>query len=435
MRAEQQALERELAQTFAAHHPREAARVLETLPAEALVRHLEAEPIEHVARVLEQMDPETAANSIANMGEETARQLLPAMNPMRLGSLLARLDGPRREQRLTLVDETLAEELQAIITYPPDTAGHLMDPRFLVYGPEATAGDVVSKLQAFREKRILDVLLVDQDGRLAGMLPLQSILLAEPDARLQDLVGEPPPAVHAMTPRTEVTERLTRQHLTTLPVVDLDNHVLGVIRHASLVHAVREEVSANLQTMMWVAKEERALSPPLFSVRKRLPWLNINLFTAFLAAAVVGMFEGTIARFTALAILLPVVAGQSGNTGMQALAVTMRGLSLREVRPRQWLRLLAKEAAVGAVNGVAVGLVTMVGTFVWSRSVGLCAIIGVSMVISMVIAGVAGAAIPLLLTVANQDPAQSSSIILTTVTDVMGFLSFLGLATLFSQLL
>jgi magnesium transporter len=177
------------------------------------------------------------------------------------------------------------------------------------------------------------------------------------------------------------------------------------------------------------------LSPPLFAVRKRLPWLQINLLTAFLAAAVVGIFENTIAQFTALAVLLPVVAGQSGNTGAQALAVTIRGLALREIRSRDSLRVLNKEAISASLNGIAVAVVTVIAVFFWSGSLGLCLVIFLAMIISMAIAGVAGAAIPLVLASIKQDPAQSGSIILTTVTDVFGFFSFLGLATVFSAML
>jgi len=150
---------------------------------------------------------------------------------------------------------------------------------------------------------------------------------------------------------------------------------------------------------------------------------------------VVGLFESTIAKYTALAVLLPVVAGQSGNTGAQALAVTLRGLALREVRSRQWARIVVKEASVALLNGLAVAATTSIGVYVWSGSAGLCFVIGVAMVLSMVIAGLAGASIPLLLNALGQDPAQSSSIILTTVTDVFGFFSFLGLASVFSAFL
>jgi magnesium transporter len=177
------------------------------------------------------------------------------------------------------------------------------------------------------------------------------------------------------------------------------------------------------------------LSKAAFAVRKRQPWLQINLVTAFLAAAVVGLFEDMIARFTALAVLLPVVAGQSGNTGAQALAVTMRALAIREITIRHWLRVLWKECQAGFLNGVGVCITTCLGVYVWSQSPGLTAVIGISMILSMIIAGVAGAAVPIVLVRVGQDPATASSIILTTVTDVMGFFSFLGTATLLSGFL
>jgi magnesium transporter len=215
-----------------------------------------------------------------------------------------------------------------------------------------------------------------------------------------------------------------------VPVVNQEGRLLGVIRSAQIMDAVRAETSLDIQTMVGASADERALSPPLFAVRKRLPWLQINLLTAFLAAAVVGLFEGVIAKVTALAILLPVVAGQSGNAGAQALAVTMRGLVLREVGVRQWPRVVMKEAAVGLINGIAVAATTAVGVYIWSQSTGLVVVIVISMIISMVAAGLAGALVPIILRRVGQDPATASSIILTTVTDVTGFFSFLGIATL-----
>jgi magnesium transporter len=227
----------------------------------------------------------------------------------------------------------------------------------------------------------------------------------------------------------EVLERLEGL-ASGLPVVDFEGRLLGVIRQREMLATAQQELSADLQTMVGASRDERALSAVGFAVRRRLPWLNVNLGTAFLAAAVVGLFEDTIARVTALAVLLPVVAGQSGNSGAQALAVTMRGLALREIRLSQWRRLVLKELSVGILNGLAVAAVTAAGVYVWSRSGALSLVIGVAMVISMTVAGLAGACVPMAMKALGQDPATASSIVLTTVTDVVGFLSFLGLATL-----
>ena len=239
----------------------------------------------------------------------------------------------------------------------------------------------------------------------------------------------------ATATREEVVQQLEQHRITDLPVVDLSGRLIGIIRYDALMTAVREESSIDIQTMVGASRDERALSKVSFVVRKRLPWLSINLLTAFLAATVVGLFEGTIAKFTALAVLLPVVAGQSGNTGAQALAVTMRGLALREIGTSQWMRVARKEIGAAFVNGIAIAVLTGAGVFVWSSSVGLVMVIGVSMVISMLAAALSGVIIPIVLSSLGQDPAQSSSIILTTVTDVVGFFSFLGIATMLSGML
>jgi magnesium transporter len=233
----------------------------------------------------------------------------------------------------------------------------------------------------------------------------------------------------------EVVDLQKRNKLLNVPVVDLDQRLLGIIRNDSLVKAARQDATEDIQALFGAGREERALSKVSFAIRKRLPWLEINLATAFLAASVVGLFEETIAQITVLAVFLPVVAGQSGNTGSQALAVTMRGLALREIRIGQWLKVARKEVAVGFFNGLAVSLTTAIIVFFWADSYGLAMVIGVSMVFSMVIAGFSGAVIPIILKSIGQDPAQSSSIILTTVTDIVGFMSFLGLATLLGSML
>jgi magnesium transporter len=205
---------------------------------------------------------------------------------------------------------------------------------------------------------------------------------------------------------------------------------VGIIRYDALISAVQNETSADIQTMVGASKDERALSPIPFAVRKRLPWLQINLATAFLASAVVGLFENTIAHITALAVLSPIVAGQAGNSGAQALAVTMRGLALREISAHHWFKMLYKEMSTGFINGVVIALTTGFFVFLWSQKLSLAAVIAAAMILSMVAAGFAGAIIPLILTLLDQDPAQSSTIILTTVTDCTGFGTFLGIATL-----
>jgi magnesium transporter len=425
-----------LTEAFFDLYPGEATEVLEGAPVEEIVRFLETQPTRRGATVLERFSPQMAADCVLRLSNETVRRILPEMDPGDVGIVLSRLDEAEQEQRLALLDAPLAVELKELMTYPDDSAGRMMDTRVVTFRPQLSVKDALSRLRTSRRVPSQDLVVVDEDNKLEGLVALVDAVRADPKRPLEQLVRRMPISVHAMTPREEVVDLLSRRNAMTLPVVDLEGRLLGVIRHdAHLVQAVQEEATADIQTMVGASREERALSTTLFAVRKRLPWLNINLLTAFLAAAVVGLFESTIAKFTALAVLLPVVAGQSGNTGAQALAVIMRGLALREIRVRNTPRVLLKELFAGTLNGVAIAAVTALGVYVWSRSLGLCAVIALAMVMSMAIAGLAGAAIPMLLTALRQDPAQSSSIILTTVTDVSGFFSFLGLATLFANLL
>jgi len=298
-----------------------------------------------------------------------------------------------------------------------------------------TVADALERLRHIRRRGLRELYVVDDERRLAGRVEVQELALAPREQPLAEITLGVLAVVGDLDPREDVVQILQTQPITVLPVIDGSGRFVGAIRQAELVAAVEEESSLDIQTMVGASPDERALSPPAFAVRKRLPWLQINLLTAFLAAAVVGLFEGIIAQFTALAVLLPVVAGQSGNAGAQALAVTMRGLVLREISLRHWPAVVGKEVTTGLVNGLAVAATTALGVFVWSRSLPLVAVIVLAMIISMMAAGLAGALVPILLRRFGQDPATASSIILTTVTDVVGFFSFLGIATLFAPLL
>jgi len=425
---------RTLVGEFARRYPGEAARSIERLPGAAAARWLDAIPGPQVPAVLERLMPDLGARALARMPDDAARRALETMDPDQAVTLLAWLAPEARERYLALVDPAAARELRALAEYPLDSAGRLMDPRVTALREDATARDALARLRAGGRRSDGEVFVVDAEGRLTGVVPPQDVTVAPLTEKIGRL-ARPVTGVIAMATRADLVERLSGERVTSLPVVDIEGRLLGAIRAATLVSVAQEEAGADMQAMVGASRDERALSNVSFAVRKRLPWLHINLATAFLAAAVVGVFEETIARFTALAVLLPVVAGQSGNTGAQALAVTMRGLAVREVRPRHWVRIAFKESRVAFINGIAVAMTTSAGVWLWSQSPGLAMIIGVAMVISMLAAGLAGALIPIGLTVSGQDPAQASSIVLTTVTDIVGFLSFLGLASLFAAVL
>jgi magnesium transporter len=420
---------------FARLHPGEVARVIEDAAIEEAASVLESMPLWEAANVFQRLTAGTAAGALARLGDETAVELLLEIEMTRSASLMARLDEDHRERLLAAMHAGRTAEFRNLMSYPHDVAGHFMDPRVSTFRPTSTVGQALQRLRELGPERRYAIHVVDEAGLLEGVIPLQQLALAAPDTELRTLAREKPPSVSALTSREEVVEMLEQSRVPSIPVVDFEGRLIGVIRLEQLVKAAEQEASADIQSMVGVSKDERALSKVSFAVRKRLPWLQINLATAFLAASVVGLFEETIARVTALAVLLPVVAGQSGNTGAQALAVTLRGLALREVTGSHWPKLVVKEFFTGLFNGIAVAAVTMLGVYIWSGSVGLCIVIGSAMVFAMAIAGVAGAAIPVLLSALGQDPAQSSSIVLTTVTDIFGFFSFLGLATLFSGML
>jgi magnesium transporter len=424
-----------LTEAYVDLYPAEVSRLLESAPLEEIVRFLESQERTRAGAILQRLTGHLAAQCLERLSDDALRGVLDALDPGASAALLGQVDEDGVERVLAALDTRLAAELRELMSYPQDSAGHLMDTRLLTLRRDMTVKEALTRIRAAPGRRGDEVILTGESGEFVAVVPLSELVFARPEAHLEQLAARQPPAVHALAPREEVVTLLTAGGPRLLPVVDVHGRLLGVIRQEGLVKAVQEEAAADLSAMVGASKEERALSSPLFAVRKRLPWLNINLLTAFLAASVVGLFEDTIAQFTALAVLLPVVAGQSGNTGAQALAVVMRGLALREIRVRHWAPVLGKEALAGALNGFGIAAVTALGVYLWSRSWGLCLVIALAMVLSMMIAAVSGAAVPLLLTLMRQDPAQSASIVLTTITDVMGFFSFLGLATLFSTLL
>ncbi len=348
--------------------------------------------------------------------------------------ILSRLNRGLVEEKLKLLPEITSQEIQDFLTYKENTASFLMETNMLTGYKNDTVKTVLTKLRKLGDRRIIMVYIVDEEYQLIGRVPVNYIAIATPEQKLDELMYIAH-SVQEIATREEILNTIEAHSLVQIPVVDVHNHLIGIIRNETVLLASREEASGDLQTMFGAGKEEHALSKTSFAVRKRLPWLQINLVTAFLASMVVGFFEDTIAQITILAIFLPVVAGQSGNTGSQALAVTIRGLALKEIKISQWLLVAKKELMVGFINGVAVAITTGIVVFFWADSLGIAVVIGISMIFSMVIAGFAGAVIPIGLKAIGQDPATSSSIILTTVTDICGFLSFLGLASALSSVL
>ncbi len=424
-----------LSLAFLSTHPAAAGAVLEQMDPEEAAQALLPLDLPRASEVLTRMNVDAAARTLRCMDEAWARDTLASADFVQAARWLAHFDDETSARLLSGLSPLAQRNIRGALEFPTGTAGRIMDPRVTIFREDTTIDQALERIRRSRNKKITDVVLADEDGKLTGVVPLQSLVGAPPGTAMGSLAVRDRPVVGPMATRDEVVDLLNRHALTSLPVVDFDGQVLGILPYDALVRAAQHAATDDFQQMVGAGKDERALSKPLFTVKSRLPWLLINLVTGFTAAAVVNLFDATIAQFTALAVLMPVVAGQAGNTGAQALAVTSRGLALREIRVGHWFRVARKETLAAAINGVSVATVSATCTYIWSQSFGLALVIGVSMVSSMVIAAISGCSVPIILTALKRDPATASSIILTSVTDVSGFFSFLGLATLLSRLL
>ena len=406
-----------LTQAFFRSYPRDAARKLESLMPEDAAYILSSQSPMLRQRVWVNITPPAASQILPLTPDTVALDLLTALDAGPCASLISRLDDSHRERYLALMSEAQAHELRELLDYPANCAGHMMDTGVLTFSMELTVAEAMAQLTQHPATMRRRVYTLNSDLRLHGQVDLVDMVAAESTQTLAELSTSTSVFVAALDPKEDVAEKLQKDAIDILPVVDIHHRLLGIIRGANAIEVLKENIAADLQTMVGASADERALS------------------SSFFAASVVGLFENTIAQFTALAVLMPVAAGQSGNTGAQALAVTMRGLTLREITIRHWFRVMIKEAGAGFINGVAIALTCGAGVYIWSNNVGLALVLSMAMIISMTIAGIAGALVPICLKKLGQDPAQSSSIILTTVTDVAGFMSFLGIATVLSGML
>ncbi len=420
-----------LVRSFAETHPETAARALERLEGSEAARVLAALPSPVAARVVERLAPHSAGGILTRLTPEETRRLLEAMTARQLVAVLQQVEAERRESMLAALPEESARQIRGLLEYPGDTAGGMMDPQVVSVPIDLSVQEAVSLLRKAPRESLHYLYVTDRERKLQGVLGMRDLLLASPRDPLEPLVRRDVTSVPASLDREEVASVMRQRKFLALPVVDAGGRLLGVVKHDEVIDAVQEEAFEDLQKMVGAGGDERALAPVGQAVRKRLPWLVVNLGTAFLASAVIALFEGAIARVAALAVLMPIVAGQGGNTGAQALAVVIRALALREITPGAGWRIFGKELLTGLVNGLAVAVLTGAAVWVWHGKAALAGVIALAMVVNMTAACLAGAAIPLALHACGRDPAQSSSIFMTTVTDIVGFASFLGFALLF----
>jgi magnesium transporter len=415
--------------------PDVAVSVLTRQSEEELLAWIEEGSVARAVIALRHLDADTAGRLIEEFPPRRRAEVIAAMEPRDAFRCLRTIPRRRRETMVATLPPAVQREAERILRVREDSAAALMEIQPLHVTTHMQVQECLARVQHCQTRLSRTLFVVDADDNLVGGVDLQTLVAAAPDTHIGTVMRPVKWQVDEFTTREEIAAGIGRYNVNTLPVVNLQGRFSGIIRSENLFDAVEQDALSDLQTMVGAGKDEHALSTVWTAMRKRHPWLQINLLTAFLAASVVGLFEGTIAKFTALAVLMPVVAGQSGNSGSQALAVTLRGLALREIGSNAWSRVMRKEMAAGLLNGVGIALVTSLSVYVWSKSPGLALVIGLAMIASMTIAGVAGAFIPIMMARLGQDPATSSTIVLTTVTDVSGFFSFLGIATLLSFLL
>lgn len=426
-----------LAQSFLEHDPLAAAQCIETMNEDDALVVLKALPPTLVTKMFPHLQVSIASALLSKFPSGLFNEVIPKLEANQAAAIILGMEHDAQQQLIELLPEKSREEVRELLTYPQDSAGRLMSTDFLAIRQDVKVREAIQRIRTLARKKYPAsyAYVVDENNRLAGVINMRQLILEAPNAELSSFMHRDVFSVNAFMDIEDVASEFTKRKFFAAPVVDHDNKLLGLIKADQLIGQVQQEATEDLLRMFGAGGTERTFSPISFSLRKRLPWLHVNLATAFLAASVVAMFESTIAQITALAVFLPVVAGQGGNAGAQSLAIVMRGLVMREIPKDRFWSLVSKEALIGIVNGVLIGAVTSVIAYLWYGNIMLGVVIAMAMVVNLFAAGLSGAAIPLIMKSLGLDPAQSSSIVLTTVTDVVGFLSFLGFASMFMKYL
>ncbi len=379
-----------------------------------------------------------AVRLLQNEPEARIAEALQLVRTVVAVDVLALFPEPRRHAVLENLPKDLAAQWALDVTFAEGTIGRLMEPAVAVFSPgETVKGSTEVLRELVKHVFVTYGWVVDEDRRLEGVITFRDLHLSDEHKALGEIMLRSPFSLRPETELTDAMKQVLNRHFPVYPVCDAHGKLIGQVRGQAMFEEQAIEISAQAGTMVGVDKEERLATPWARSLKFRHPWLQLNLLTAFVAAAVVGVFQNTIDRFVILAMFLPVLAGQSGNTGCQALAVTLRGMTLGELRRGRERALILKEALLGSLNGGFVGLTAGLGMYVVARAqdnpnaLGLGAVVWAAMVGSCVISGLSGALIPLTLRRLGADPATASSIFLTTATDVASMGLLLGLATVF----
>jgi magnesium transporter len=381
--------------------------------------------------------PREAAELVAAVPTEVAITALRGILPTQAQAILGYLPEEVRKKLRESAPPELRRQFELELEFPEGSVGRLMEPAIGVFPPEQRIAEVVEGLRELVKSHLITyVFVVDGAGILLGVITMRDLLFCRPEQTLREVMLRDVFTLSAENDLLTAMKLTLNRHYPVYPVVDDGGRLLGLVRGSTLFEEQAFELSAQAGSMVGVEKEERLSTPWKRSFFFRHPWLQLNLVTAFVAAAVVGVFEETIAQVVALAVFLPVLAGQSGNTGCQALAVALRAMTLGELTPDKTSRAILKEGLLGFLNGVFVGITAALGMFIFATWQGnplagaLALVVLLAMIGSCLVSGIAGAAIPVILQKLGADPATASSIFLTTATDVVSMGLFLWLATI-----
>jgi magnesium transporter len=422
-------------------NPRSPASVFAHMTAptsESPIPHEINSTIQALMPVVVETTPADVPKLLEDYKDDVVVALLESLNPAMSQEILGSFPTGRRQMIMAAASPESRRQWTRNEAYEENTIGRMMEPPLGLYRPDTTIAAATADLRDLAKRAFITYLwTVDEQERLQGVVVMRDMLLSEDTSqRLDEIMIRNPFYLRPEMSLTDAMKETVIRHFPVYPVCDAEGKLVGLVRGQMLFEAQAVELSAQPGAMVGVEKEERLNTPWSRSLKFRHPWLQLNLLTAFIAAAVVGIFEKTIDRIVVLAVFLPVLAGQSGNTGCQALAVALRGLTLGEVKTGKAKLMVAKEALLGFCNGALVGVSAAIGMYIYASmqknpsAPMLAFIVFLAMIGSCVISGVSGATVPLILKRLGADPATASSIFLTTATDVVSMGTFLGLATL-----
>ena len=413
-------------------HPADAAEQLSELSPEEIARYIEIVGPADALLVFEFVPFEYQKETLQHLSRDAQATLVGLMSPDDRADLLEELDEKFQERLLSLLMQAERQDALKLITYPEDSAGAYMTTDYARLRPDATVRTALDqlRLQAPKKETIYYAYVVDSARRLVGIVSLRNLITAHPASLVVEIMNKNVISVRGDDDIEHVVKEMTHYDFLAMPVVDSDDRLVGIITYDDVFDVMTEQATEDMYLLANLDTDEKITSSLPRSVKLRVPWLLINLGTALLAAFTVSLFSKTISNFVVLASLMPIVAGIGGNAGTQSLTVVVRALALGEIKLRGNWRVLLKQVGVGLCNGLICGMVMAGIAYVWHRNLWLALILWMAMTANMILAGLFGALVPITLRKLKLDPALGSSIFVTMATDVGGFFTFLGLATL-----